>query len=354
MASESTSGSPSQVVELKSPGIKPDTRLQVFTKTFHVHSIILKQHSRFFRTFMDSIDKSTAPAGLWKYDYVAVCDDDGYWGLESAAIASLEFSSVASSTGMQEELLAFEKLLCAFYNRPYEILDLAELELLARQADFYGASPVFSASLTSALFRSPGLTMYIEKDALDLMYLAYQLRQPILFRECLGYVVGRDTPGYEGINSYHDPTPKIYKIPKIQCILAKAKAQIANLTNSISLELYRSLCGTSIADQETKKLVADCIHVLTPFHNTGVDWNPTFYHTFYILFRAKNFGRPRSQLHSNLAMLCSSNLVLDKGPSLQPIGRIPEFFHCATIKDEDLPWDQDEEDWVMAERTLES
>jgi hypothetical protein len=61
-----------------SPGLKPDTRLKVFKQEFHVHSLILKLHSNFFRKFLDSPDKPNGPASPhFQYEYVSVVDDDG-------------------------------------------------------------------------------------------------------------------------------------------------------------------------------------------------------------------------------------------------------------------------------------
>jgi hypothetical protein len=69
-----------------SPGLKPDTRLKVFKQEFHVHSLILKLHSNFFRKFLDSPDKPEGPASRYfQYEYVSVIDDDGMWALEPAA-----------------------------------------------------------------------------------------------------------------------------------------------------------------------------------------------------------------------------------------------------------------------------
>lgn len=94
------------------PGLKPDTRLTVFDQEFHVHSIILKLKSAFFRKFLDSPDKaltnetiantgsgqvpttsSVAPASApnstsetitgwkgveFKYDWISKVDADGW------------------------------------------------------------------------------------------------------------------------------------------------------------------------------------------------------------------------------------------------------------------------------------
>jgi hypothetical protein len=72
-------------VVFSTPGMKPDTRLQVFSRIFHVHSVLLKLHSAFFRTFLDSPDKVPDINGAFRYDYVSVVDADGTWGLEVRA-----------------------------------------------------------------------------------------------------------------------------------------------------------------------------------------------------------------------------------------------------------------------------
>jgi hypothetical protein len=74
-----------EAIVFKSPGLKPDSWLNVFSQEFHAHSAVLKLYSAFFRTFLDSPDKTPAPASaLFQYDYVSVVDDDGTWGLEPA------------------------------------------------------------------------------------------------------------------------------------------------------------------------------------------------------------------------------------------------------------------------------
>jgi hypothetical protein len=66
------------------PGFKVDVRLDAFGQVFHIHSIILKLYSKYFRQFLDSPDKKPAPSGaLFTYDYVSVVDvDDGGWSLQ--------------------------------------------------------------------------------------------------------------------------------------------------------------------------------------------------------------------------------------------------------------------------------
>lgn len=80
-------------IVFQSPGLKPDVRLTICGQEFHVHSVILKLHSNFFRKFIDSPDKEAAPASFpFKYDYVSVIDADGISGLEPVATAKVRCS----------------------------------------------------------------------------------------------------------------------------------------------------------------------------------------------------------------------------------------------------------------------
>ena len=48
----------SKPIVFVTPGYQPDVRLVVFDQEFHVHSILLKLHSAYFRKFLDSPDKA--------------------------------------------------------------------------------------------------------------------------------------------------------------------------------------------------------------------------------------------------------------------------------------------------------
>lgn len=70
-----------------SPGSEPDVRFRVFDDEYHLHSTVLKYHSRFFRQFLDSPDKPAGPASKsFCYEYVSFFDKDGSdWSLQPAS-----------------------------------------------------------------------------------------------------------------------------------------------------------------------------------------------------------------------------------------------------------------------------
>ena len=51
---------PESPIVFQSPGLKPDVSLKVFKVEFHVHSVLLRLHSAFFRKFLDSADKNVS------------------------------------------------------------------------------------------------------------------------------------------------------------------------------------------------------------------------------------------------------------------------------------------------------
>lgn len=80
----SSSGVPKR---FSAPGMKTDVRIRVFEREFHVHSVVLRLYSAFFRTFLDSADKGSGAVsgeGQFRYNYISVLDPDGGWGLEVA------------------------------------------------------------------------------------------------------------------------------------------------------------------------------------------------------------------------------------------------------------------------------
>ncbi|TVY18351.1 hypothetical protein LARI1_G004430 [Lachnellula arida] len=274
---DAAAASPPSPIVFQSPGLQPDVRLVVFDQEFHVHSVVLKLYSAFFRKFLDSPDKATAAAGArhsstallesitpskFKYEWVTKFDetvsgedadtnDVISWYLVAATGASkvslslschhdcnfpclakesLRRCKAAQSQGERlhervltsigqettdistfkgdkvPELRAFEKLFCAFYIKQYEIEDFNELETITRQADYYCALPMLSRSLDGALWRSEVLVYTIKAEPCRAFTLAAKLRNALLFRESLIWVLG--PWGDESWKSLGDPKLK--------------------------------------------------------------------------------------------------------------------------------------------------
>lgn len=95
--SNGTATSSSGSTTFTAPGLLTDTTLEVHGRIFHVHSVILKLYSAYFRKFMDSADKQTNPIFPLRYEYVTVVDADNFWGLEAKSKVSFFSHSLHSS-----------------------------------------------------------------------------------------------------------------------------------------------------------------------------------------------------------------------------------------------------------------
>lgn len=81
---DSPEDSKSRVKKFHIRGQVLDMRIRLLEETeFHVHSMILKQHSEFFFKFLDSPDKVQSEDREWKYDWISEVEEDGDWHLVS-------------------------------------------------------------------------------------------------------------------------------------------------------------------------------------------------------------------------------------------------------------------------------
>jgi hypothetical protein len=78
-------------IAFKLPGLKPDICLKVFDQEYHADSILIKLHSAFFRTFLDSPDKIVStdaaeanPPRGFQYEWATKVDEGGSWQLIAA------------------------------------------------------------------------------------------------------------------------------------------------------------------------------------------------------------------------------------------------------------------------------
>jgi hypothetical protein len=90
---ENVSDGAAQII-FQSPGLQPDVWLKFFdVAEFHVHSVILKLYSAFFRKLLDSPDKAIvqkSPATGFQYEWIMVLDKDGDWHPVSASGSAAE------------------------------------------------------------------------------------------------------------------------------------------------------------------------------------------------------------------------------------------------------------------------
>ncbi|KAL2070505.1 hypothetical protein VTL71DRAFT_13531 [Oculimacula yallundae] len=333
-------------IVFKSPGLVPDVRLRVFDTEFHVHSIILKLHSNYFRRFLDSADKPERPQDApFRYEYITVIDDDGSWALEwSDTGCQPKFESDPSESSDEVlwclavsnmEVQCFTHLLCAFYSQPYYLDTPDELRITARLADFYCALPVLSATLTAAfmkgkLFGENGLIFM--QESRDLIKLAKKLRNPALFRECFVHQVGQ----YERDSHIKDREIKKLIVREYN----KTCDRIMRTQTKLILPISTNLI-------DIKRDMAEFLRC-----NVDPTRSPRLFRTlkWQVDSSSMIYEGPASyqllrELSDALCQLMVNNLRLDRsGFGLGKSGE-DDYFLCAQINDDEMPWDSTETDW---------
>ncbi|PMD62646.1 uncharacterized protein K444DRAFT_524777, partial [Hyaloscypha bicolor E] len=283
----------------KSPGLKPDVRLTVFGQVFHVHSIILKLHSNFFRKFLDSADKVAAPASAsFQYDYVSVFDADGDWGLEPTA----------AKVPQAREIEPFRKLLCSMYTRPYVINDVVELLTLVRLADYYCALPNLSGTITG-----------------QIIFAAKKLRHPILFRECFIHLV----------SSLHDfyslSLPALRNDKDLWLVLTEGKSSLRKKILQTQ-HFVLMMCLDRHLEEDLRLVMA--------YFRKPEYCSSGFRQLLAILDKKKHFRAIES-----IEEVLQNNLVLDQTNFGAGEGPYTKRYLCAELADDDMPWDAAESDW---------
>jgi hypothetical protein len=92
------------------PDSKPDIRIKVFNKEFHVNSVMLKLKSAFFREFLDPLNCPQRSSVAFKYEWFTKIDDAGGWTL-SCGREEPQVSCLKSSNQVDVSLIAPSSLL---------------------------------------------------------------------------------------------------------------------------------------------------------------------------------------------------------------------------------------------------
>jgi len=136
-----------------------------FSQELHVHSAVLKRHSGYFFKFIESLDKMFSPSSQrcpFKYEYITKFDRDSTWSLGTAAnlkvkliINSLETKAPFLSAGLtsksriyaSDESMSNSDRHLETADKMYEVITVAELEIIVQQDNNYFVLPVLPTSL---------------------------------------------------------------------------------------------------------------------------------------------------------------------------------------------------------------
>ncbi|KAF5872092.1 uncharacterized protein Bfra_009121 [Botrytis fragariae] len=301
-----------EVVTFYIPGQEPDTRITIFQlKELRVHSSILKLYSAYFRKFMDSPDKESAPpSAMWKYDWTGKVEQDGSWYVVDRR--GQESKKQRGATSCSDlDIMAFENIIMSMYQKPYEITSTAHLQEITALADFYRCLPVVSNSLYSAFFRSPKLLANIKDHRELLLELSCKLRHRELFNDCLVLISGYWPP---------DQLPFKTKIED------KRLARLAeNVHNRVGAVLARSIQNILVnkSAPDAGKLLNAAVSVTRG--------SLVQYHKFLLL--------------SDIMKDITKNKLKLNTSAVAGEGEYIHNFLFIELEEEDIPWDTTETDW---------
>ncbi|KAI9642862.1 hypothetical protein NHQ30_008596 [Ciborinia camelliae] len=307
----------------KLPEHQVDVNIRIFSYEIQCHSLILKLGSAYFRKFLDSADKSPAPAdATFKYQYVTIQDDpDEVPSLEVANKVE-DRGDKPTETGPDHWYLAIKHMIDCMYGKSFILTDTLHLASIVKVADFYRALPVVSRTLDGVLVNSPLLIEQIPDHAGPLLKIAYQLRNQLLYRECMVHVAGRY--GYERLVPEADMQLSMRIIVAYAGVEDKLDKAHRSILRVSGRQVKSGNCGMS---QKLQSLSAT--YKTLPQH-------------YRTLYEDVGWG---SEFQPLLSVAMRNNLILDRSKVGAGQGKFKEYFLCAEVTDEELPWDQEEEDW---------
>ncbi|TVY47964.1 hypothetical protein LOCC1_G002625, partial [Lachnellula occidentalis] len=342
-SSNSTSSADMEPVIFLMPDFAPNTRLRVFGQDFHVHSSYLKLHSAFFRKFLDSPEKEidTTSSGF-RYEWVTKEDKDGTWSLVWAGSAekSGTVSDIGKFTGDQNaQISAFTIVIQAIYNWRFIIQSPAQLCLATELADYYCTLPSLSKSLYVAFGRSPEFCDGILNNAIELLEAAVKLRNEVLYRECMTLLMG----------PWSKPKYLMIKDKKLKQLAALAHHSICCRVLSSQNDLMEDVVGDN---DEVVKIYRERereASAKTMYEKPNQSPRLRLPRLYRQLVDGPFGGNYERLLTNNLALFPAAGQE-HAGPFMfkaQPgVGGYwcEDYFLCLKIKDDELPWDVNQQD----------
>jgi hypothetical protein len=220
----------------------------------------------------------------------------------------------------------FMKFLCALFIRPYRIEQFQDLDFLTEFADYYRCLPVVSNSLYAVLLQDPDFVKTIPDNAAKIIPLAIKLRNLALYNDCIIHLLG----------PWRQPRFTLLEDNELKKLASNAYAklalQISQADAKIRLYIHRA--------PGTCREIRDRVEATS----MGIGFEESFCQPLYYrnLYNCESFGQI---LYETIAPLLKNNLMLERrGPSTGD-NLYDDFFLCAAIEDEDLPWDITEFDW---------
>lgn len=230
-----------------------------------------------------------------------------------------------------QEISEFEKLLCAIYGRSYNIVNVDELLNLVEKADYYCVLPALSQTLDGAMVRSPEFVGDIRYRSLDLYVAAAKVRNALLFREALIWIVG----------PYNDPEFQQLEDRSLRSIAKSVHGELSTRVLSVVQSLLVDLHldhAENYADD-----LNELVFGILPREN--LDEGKKVLLPWY--FRRLVGRLPEEYIDDGMLQLLQNELKLSRDMYNAGASKndLEGHFLCATIEDQDLPWDPEEMDY---------
>ncbi|KAA8564724.1 hypothetical protein MFRU_013g02350 [Monilinia fructicola] len=367
-------------IMFKNPGHVADVRITVFGQEYHVHSVILRLYSNYFRRFLDAPNRK-APAiyAPFAYEYAAIMDDDGEWGLEPVSAEAQDTppddaqfekwdSLLTNNRCIYTEAAAFHNVLKAMYHRPITIDSFFQFADTVRLADFYCALPIVSAStdlILRNLIPSPSflcnpqdITRSRKKmlgdwfctHPLDMCILSYKLHHKELFHDALIFVVGkwpRMLSEYERTKSARwNWRAKLEPHPKVIETIEYSLAHLIELQSAVATNLRRDAATCPLVSYMVNDIEKQIQRRDPEYSRRTPLETARFYMTLMNgLRKAIQGGRVGDEWKIFLGEL---KILLNFGPVLVdelPVDVVRDQFWCARVEEGVFPWEAEDVDW---------
>lgn len=219
--------------------------------------------------------------------------------------------------------------MCAIHSTPFTIaIDGIEvLETTTTLADYYRALPILSIAVSAVLFSRPDFLFEIPKHCVRLLSISAQLRNAVLFHECLLHACGPWTE------------PRYLTLPegKIRAACETAYGKMCIKTYKAQNQLLESIPNHDEVGRTMVALVSKCMdgpRIVIPY----------YYRTLIV-----ELGYIPKVTFA-IVPLMRNALVLEWFPSHPGVGgreglEYKDFFFCLERDDVELPWDVTQVDW---------
>lgn len=251
---------------------------------------------------------------------------------------------------------SFTMMLSAMYNSPYIIQDPNNLNLLIRFADYYCCLPIVSRTLDGAMLANDKQQWYEELKDFgpgSLKNFA-KLRNAALFRDTLVFFVGkwRREPNYADFKD----DPKLWGV--VRHARDRISNQIINTFQAILEQTAHEEGPHPLVRERVKDLHAIEAKTAETFLDDEYEFDsdaddeyadpvPVRFACLPKCFRELRdpAKRKRGRLERRLDKLLWCNLRFPVQQIQAGKGSYDGFFLCATVDNEELPWDLTETDW---------